>query len=127
VSTSSSAQRLGVARFLPSERIKKSAEIQRILRKGKMCSCFGMRLFWAETRDCPSRMAIALKKGYGTAVERNRAKRVVRESFRLMKADITAGFDLVFMVFPAIDIFATRNEQMARLCSEAGLLRRTRE
>jgi ribonuclease P protein component len=114
----------GTFRFFREEHIKKSAEIQGILKKGSMRSCRGMRLFWVKNDLGRPRMAIALKRGYGTAVERNRAKRLIRESFRLLKADIPGGADMVFLVFPAPDTFAMRNEQMTRLCREAGLLRR---
>lgn len=69
-------------------------------------------------------MAIALKRGYGNAVERNRAKRLIREGYRALKPGLAGGFDLVFTVFPGYDDFRTRGGQMERLLSDAGILPR---
>lgn len=83
-----------------------------------------MKLSW-ERRDGDSvRMAIALRRGYGNAVERNRAKRVVRENFRLLKPELPVGYDFVFTVFPGPDDLGERGGQMARLFADAGLIQR---
>jgi ribonuclease P protein component len=71
-------------------------------------------------------MAIALKRGYGRAVDRNRAKRLIRESFRLFGPLQAPGYDMVFQAFPGDDIFSTRSAQVARLMLEAGFRPRPR-
>jgi ribonuclease P protein component len=49
-----------------------------------------------------TRLGIVASKKVGGAVERNRAKRLLRESFRRTKADLPAGLDLVVIVGQAL-------------------------
>lgn len=111
-------------RFLKSEHIKKGTEIRRLLKEARSVGCRGMKLSWERAGTGPTRMAIALRRGYGNAVERNRAKRLIRENFRLLKAGLPGGFDLVFTVFPGADSFQERGRQMSRLFADAGLRNR---
>jgi ribonuclease P protein component len=45
-------------------------------------------------------MVITFARKYGNAVERNRARRVHREAYRLMKGRLAAGYDLVLLMYP---------------------------
>jgi len=57
-----------------------------------------------------TRLGITVTKKYGGAVERNRAKRVVREIFRRNRAELLPPLDLVVNVRSAI-----RDEPFSRL------------
>lgn len=46
------------------------------------------------------RLGISIGKACGSAVQRNRIKRLFRESFRLIQNDITPGFDYLFIISP---------------------------
>ncbi|MDB5295043.1 MAG: ribonuclease protein component [Phycisphaerales bacterium] len=46
------------------------------------------------------RLGMSVGRKVGTAVRRNRIRRLVRESFRLMQHDFPAGYDLVVVVRP---------------------------
>ncbi len=46
------------------------------------------------------RLGISIGRRVGTAPKRNRIKRLLRESFRLMQHDLPAGYDLVIIVRP---------------------------
>ncbi len=111
--------------FPPRLRVKKGAEIRDILQSGRSNSLRGMRLAWRENGLGHPRMGIALKRGFGRAVDRNRAKRLVRESFRLLRPRLDGSSrDLVFQVFPGSDDMRERRSQVERLLSSAGLLSR---
>jgi ribonuclease P protein component len=47
-----------------------------------------------------SRLGLSISRKVGTAVRRNRIKRLLRESFRLMQHDLPSGYDLVVVVRP---------------------------
>jgi len=44
------------------------------------------------------RFGISIGKACGSSVERNRIKRLFRESFRLIQNEIEAGFDYLFII-----------------------------
>jgi ribonuclease P protein component len=47
-----------------------------------------------------SRFGMSVSRKVGTAVRRNRIRRLLRESFRLMQHDLPCGYDLVVVVRP---------------------------
>jgi ribonuclease P protein component len=47
-----------------------------------------------------ARLAIQTSRRVGTAVRRNRIRRLLREAFRLMQHDLPRGYDLVIVVRP---------------------------
>jgi ribonuclease P protein component len=46
------------------------------------------------------RLGMSVSRKVGTAVRRNRIRRLVRESFRLLQHDLPQGYDLVVVVRP---------------------------
>ncbi|HZS47618.1 MAG TPA: ribonuclease P protein component [Blastocatellia bacterium] len=44
------------------------------------------------------RIGITASRRFGNAIERNRAKRVIRELFRCNKRNVTEGYDIIFNV-----------------------------
>ena len=50
-----------------------------------------------------ARLGLAIPKAYGNAVARNRIKRLIREVFRLNKAKLPPGVDMVFSARSALE------------------------
>lgn len=68
--------------FGPAEHVRKRADFELIYNTGFKRSGRLMTMFSRERQAGPSRLGIAATRKMGAAVERNRAKRLVRELFR---------------------------------------------
>lgn len=85
-----------MAGFRPDEHIRRRAEFQEIYDRGAKVHSRYATLFILPTERTWSRLGIAATKKLGGAVVRNRAKRLIREAFRLNKqATSTTGLDIV--------------------------------
>ena len=90
-----------------SLRMKKRTEISRVFTEGRRVSDARLTLRAIPTQGergqpatGPSRCGVAVTKAHGIAVYRNRIKRVCREAFRLIRADVPPGWD--FMIVPRV-------------------------
>ena len=54
-------------------------------------------MYYRKNRLHTNRLGITVSKKIGHAVERNRAKRVIREAYRLCEDRIKNGYDFVFV------------------------------
>ena len=110
------------------ERLKKSEEFRRVFGSPLKHGCQGAKLVaLSNSLDKLSpnvRLGVTLSKKFGNAVERNHAKRQVREIFRLHKHRIQPGFDLVFLVYPGDFGYHDRERQFLQLVARAGLERK---
>jgi len=84
-----------MARFRAEEHIRTREDFQRIYETGRRLSSRLMTMFIRENDRSSARLGIAATKKIGSAVIRNRAKRLVRELFRHHKP--TGGFDVVIV------------------------------
>jgi len=81
-----------------------------------------MRLHVLATEGGSNRLAIAPVRSYPGSVARNRAKRLLRESWRLLKHSfISFGHDCVIVVYPGSDTLEERRSQLQRLLAQAHL------
>jgi ribonuclease P protein component len=72
-----------------SARLRKPAEFRRVYAEGKRFESRLMTVFILPIGGDVQRIGItASKKGVGNAVQRNRAKRLLREAFRLSRAEL---------------------------------------
>jgi protease-4 len=88
---------------------------------GRKFSCNGAKLFVIQNGLPVNRIAFTFARKYGNAVQRNRSRRLSREVFRLLKARLRSGYDLVLLVYPGGDTFNNRMEQLEILFQKAGL------
>lgn len=79
-------------------RLKKHKEISHVFNQGMIQNSSFIKLFYISNELSFSRFAIVINKRYGNAVQRNKAKRAIRELFRLNKKDIPKGWDMVFFL-----------------------------
>jgi ribonuclease P protein component len=79
--------------FGPAEHVRKRADFELIYKTGSKRSGRLMTMFTRERDGGLARLGIAATRKMGAAVERNRAKRLVREVFRHHKP--AAGLDVV--------------------------------
>ena len=79
--------------FRPEQHIRRRAEFQLVYERGtRMHSRFATVFILANDRKV-GRLGIAATKKLGGAVQRNRAKRLIREVFR--RNNIASGYDVV--------------------------------
>lgn len=111
--------------FTLEERIKNASEIKNLFKNGKRVSIYGAKLFFLPNGLKFNRIGFPLPRGFGNAVERNRAKRFSRETFRNLKSYLNTGYDMLFLVYPPAekDSFHSRCDQFQTLCKKAGLLK----
>ncbi len=60
-------------------------------------------------------------RSYANAVARNRARRLVRECWRIGKSRLLPGHDVAVVLYPGLDLFDERRAQLGRLLRQAGL------
>jgi ribonuclease P protein component len=85
----------GSNRLGPEHRIRRRAEFQRVYDNGfRVRGRYGTFFLWPNKLEV-GRLGIAASKKLGGAVERNRAKRLIREVFR--RNSIARGLDVVIV------------------------------
>jgi ribonuclease P protein component len=114
-------ERQSLYQFKREERLKKRDEIGKVFKEGKVVSCSGAKLFVVRNGLDYNRIAFAFSRKFGNAVQRNRARRLGREAYRLKRNRLKTGFDLVLLVYPGKDALSARMEQAAILFSRADL------
>ena len=90
----------GGGRFRRQEHLKRRVELTRVFKKGRVVSCPGVKLFFLANGLAHNRIVITFARKYGNAVQRNRARRLGREAYRLMRGELAAGYDVVLLIYP---------------------------
>ena len=81
--------------------IKNDREFRYLYKKGECCPSYGFVCYFRQTNRRRDRCGIVTGKKIGNAVTRNRARRVIREAFRIFDNELCAEtdkrFDFVFV------------------------------
>lgn len=109
--------------FPRSLRVRKAREIDLIFKDGARFSCKGMRIQVLQTGAQESRAAFIAVRSFSGAVARNRAKRLARESWRLLRHTVKPGFDVAFVLYPGFAALSECRSAMQYLLRKADLLR----
>ena len=79
-------------------RLRRPGQFQRVRREGRTLSNSLLLVNVAPNRRRSTRCGFVVGKRIGKAVQRNRARRRVREAVRLLWQSILPGMDIVFVV-----------------------------
>lgn len=103
------------------ERLSKKSDVLKMLKIAKKFDCIDIKLYYINNNLKWNRVAILLKKGFYSAVHRNREKRIVKEVYRNLKNSIKIGFDIIFLIYPVKYSYANRFSQLKHLLTKADM------
>ena len=106
--------------------LTRNNDFRRLYARGKHVVGRHVVVYYAKNRRGESRVGFTVGKKVGGAVQRNRAKRLMRESYRLLEPRIKPGFDVVLVArahLPQLRCQAVQQALETQL-SSAGLLLR---
>jgi len=90
-------------RFDRAARIKQGRDFVRVRQAGERLAVGCLIANWQRLpADSPSRLGVVTARRIGGAVVRNRARRLLRETFRVHQHDLAAPVDLVLVARPSI-------------------------
>ena len=83
-------------------RLTRSEDFKRVRRSGKSYA-HPLLVLVAQAGDAPGlRVGVAASRGIGTAVKRNRARRLLREAMRTLLPSILPGWELLLIARPPL-------------------------
>src|SRR5260370_23628716 len=83
--------------FRPHEHLRRPADFKRVYDRRRSVSDAWL-LVYARENDLPySRLGLSVSRKFGGPVQRNLLRRLYREAYRLTRADIPPGLDLVLI------------------------------
>jgi ribonuclease P protein component len=92
-----------------SGRLSRAAEFERVYRHGRSHASRHLVLYAFPNESVGhARIGLSVPRKVGTAVERNKVKRLLREAFEQARADVGEGYDVVVVARPAASELAQR-------------------
>ena len=81
-----------------TDTLKDNRDFQRAYKKGAYKAGRYIGIYARRNGSGKNRVGISVGKRFGNSVQRNRIKRLIRESFRAVSISLKQGYDIVFMV-----------------------------
>jgi ribonuclease P protein component len=78
-------------------RLTRRSDIARLFAEGRRASNHALVLAAVPNALAVSRLGVGVSSRHGSAVRRNRVKRLCREAFRLIRDELPAGWDFMMM------------------------------
>ena len=88
--------------FRPHERLRKGADFKAVFGQGRRFRGQMVTVVAAHNGRTHSRLGVVASRRVGGAVRRNRAKRLMREAFRLNKHLVPANVDIIMIASPRL-------------------------
>lgn len=106
--------------------LKENRDFRRIYNKGKSYVNPALVIYIMKNRLSVNRIGITAGKKIGNAVFRNRARRIIREAYRLNEQRYEKGFDIIFVARTRTTALKTRDIQRAMngMMKNAGVLKK---
>jgi ribonuclease P protein component len=95
--------------FPPAHKIKSNDDFQRAYQAKRSSADPRLIVYAFQNGLSHSRCGLSVSKKVGGAVVRNRAKRILREAYRLTECQLPSGFD--FVLIPRGTVLATTLEE----------------
>ena len=83
--------------MLKKDILRRKDDFSSIYKRGKSIGERYIVLFYKKNGLSYNRIAFLASKKVGNSVERNRARRLMKENYRLLKNNIKSGYDLIFI------------------------------
>ncbi len=77
--------------------LKLNRDFRRLYSRGKSRAGAYVAVYALKTRRRDKRLGLTVGKSFGKAVRRNRAKRLMRESYRAIEQSLPDGYDFVIV------------------------------
>ena len=116
------------------QRLTRSADFQKVYRQGKSVSGRYLVLYYfnrtAGSGAGEPRLGVSVSKKVGGAVQRNRVKRVLKESFGHLSSSLATSFDYVIIARPGLAEYIEKSQfeevtaALAELFRRAGLIQK---
>jgi len=87
-------KRFGLSR---DERVRKGADFDRVFREGDRMAAGLVYVRFIDNGTQATRLGVAVPARFGKAAKRNRARRLLKESFRLHKHEFPRGLDVILL------------------------------
>lgn len=82
---------------MKSQALKENKDFRRLYYRGKSSASDCLVTYAMKSRDKGCRLGITTSKKIGTAVDRNRSKRVIRAAYQGVEDKINGNWDFVFV------------------------------
>ena len=83
--------------MLKKDILRRMDDFSSIYKKGKSVGERYIVFFYKKNDLSYNRIAFLASKKVGNSVQRNRARRLMKENYRFLKDDIKSGYDLIFI------------------------------